>query len=204
MSGRSSSAPSGNHFASLSMNVRGISHGPRCEPATNSSVAVRETGSTGSHTEHVCVAVDVVVRLILVPGRALRRARLLHEHVVVVEAHPLGAHQPAGDRRCGRGPRRRAPAPRSRCQLQKSSKKRPGIVRPARDESARARVGEVLLDRRLDEREIVLGERSADADGAVAPDTPRRGPGATTGGTSIARVYVDGRRVDGSADRVAE
>ena len=55
MSGRSSSAPSGNHFASLSMNVRGISHGPRCEPATNSSVAARETGSTGSHTEHVCV-----------------------------------------------------------------------------------------------------------------------------------------------------
>jgi hypothetical protein len=29
------------------MKVRGISQGPRCEPATNSSVASRGTGSTG-------------------------------------------------------------------------------------------------------------------------------------------------------------
>ena len=54
MSGSSSRLPSGNHFASLSMNVRGISHGPRCEPATNSSVEARSTGSTGSHMLHVC------------------------------------------------------------------------------------------------------------------------------------------------------
>lgn len=49
MSGSSSRLPSGNHFARLSMNVRGISHGPRCEPAMNSSVDSRSTGSTGSH-----------------------------------------------------------------------------------------------------------------------------------------------------------
>ena len=53
MSGRSVSAPSGNHLAFPSMNVRGISHGPRCEPATNSSVADRGTGSTGIHTLQV-------------------------------------------------------------------------------------------------------------------------------------------------------
>ena len=47
MSGRSARLPSGNHFASLLMNERGISHGPRWEPATNSSVAGRLTGSTG-------------------------------------------------------------------------------------------------------------------------------------------------------------
>ena len=55
MSGSSSRLPSGNHFASLSMNVRGISHGPRCEPATNSSVDSRATGSTGIHMLQVCV-----------------------------------------------------------------------------------------------------------------------------------------------------
>ena len=32
-------------------------------------------------------AVDVVVRLVLMPRRRLARRRLLHEHVVVEEAH---------------------------------------------------------------------------------------------------------------------
>ena len=31
------------------MKLRGISQGPRCEPATNSSVEWRRTGSTGIH-----------------------------------------------------------------------------------------------------------------------------------------------------------
>ena len=31
------------------MNERGISHGPRCDAATNSSVECRATGSTGIH-----------------------------------------------------------------------------------------------------------------------------------------------------------
>jgi len=47
ISGRSARLPSGNHFAWESMNERGMSHGPRCEPATNSSVEARLTGSTG-------------------------------------------------------------------------------------------------------------------------------------------------------------
>lgn len=54
MSGSSSRLPSGNHFASASMKVRGMSHGPRCEPATNSSVDPRPTGSTGIHMLHAC------------------------------------------------------------------------------------------------------------------------------------------------------
>ena len=49
MSGSSASEPSGNHFAWPSRNVRGMYHGPRCEPATNSSVDARGTGSTGIH-----------------------------------------------------------------------------------------------------------------------------------------------------------
>ena len=53
MSGSSCRLPSGNQRASLSMKVRGISQGPRCDPATNSSVACRLTGSTGIHRLHV-------------------------------------------------------------------------------------------------------------------------------------------------------
>ena len=46
---------------------------------------------------HGVEPVDVVVGLILVPGRPDRRARLLHEQVVVVQADHARAHQPCGD-----------------------------------------------------------------------------------------------------------
>ena len=49
MSGSSASVPSGNHLAWSSRNERGMNHSPRCEPATNSSVDSRGTGSTGNH-----------------------------------------------------------------------------------------------------------------------------------------------------------
>ena len=86
MSGRSASVPSGNHFACESMNERGISQGPRCDPATNSRVDARLTGSTGIQKLDVLPALDVVVRLVLVPRRPLARAGLLGEHVIVIEA----------------------------------------------------------------------------------------------------------------------
>jgi len=47
----------------------------------------------------VLPAIDVVVRLVLVPRRALARAGLLDQHVVVVEAHGPRAHQLGGDGR---------------------------------------------------------------------------------------------------------
>ena len=47
MSGKSASVPSGNHLACAPMKLRGMSHGPRCDPATNSKVDSRRTGSTG-------------------------------------------------------------------------------------------------------------------------------------------------------------
>lgn len=49
MSGNSCSVPSANHFACPSLNVRGMYHGPRWEPFTNSSVLSRGTGSMGIH-----------------------------------------------------------------------------------------------------------------------------------------------------------
>ena len=58
-----------------------------------------------------------------------------------------------------------------RCQLQKSSKKRPGIVRTARDERALARLGEIAVDPARGERDLVLRERPAHADGAVAAES---------------------------------
>ena len=48
MSGISCRLPSGNHLAWWSMKLRGISHGPRCELATNSSVECGAPGPAGS------------------------------------------------------------------------------------------------------------------------------------------------------------
>ena len=47
MSGSSARLPSGNQRASPSRNVRGISHGPACDPATSSRLPSPGTGSTG-------------------------------------------------------------------------------------------------------------------------------------------------------------
>ena len=49
MSGSSARLPSGNQRASWLRKVRGISHGPRCEPATSSRQPASGTGSTGIH-----------------------------------------------------------------------------------------------------------------------------------------------------------
>ena len=113
--------------------------------------------------------VDVVVRLVLVPRRPLRRPRLLHEHVIVVEPHLLGTHQLTGDRR-----RRRVPGdplelgqPLPVAEVLEEATR---VVGTARDERALARLGEVGFDRRLGEREIRLRERSPHTDGAVAPE----------------------------------
>ncbi|MNG26932.1 hypothetical protein D3C84_1119810 [compost metagenome] len=54
MSGRSARLPSGNQRAWLSRKLRGMSQGPRWEPATNSSVDSRATGSTGIHMLQFC------------------------------------------------------------------------------------------------------------------------------------------------------
>ena len=119
------------------MNVRGISQGPRCEPATNSTVDSRSTGSTGIHMETVLEAVDVVVRLVLVPRRRLARAGLLDEQVVVEEPDLPRAHQLAGDRGRGRlrGRTPRTPGSAASCR----SPRRSGPGRPAGARRAPAR-----------------------------------------------------------------
>ena len=85
--------------------------------------------------------VDVVVRLVLVPRRALARPRLLDEHVVVVQPH--GAWRPSARPAMAAAPDSRANRSISgiRCQLQKSSTNAPSSALLARlasgDRSAR-------------------------------------------------------------------
>src|SRR4029077_12230234 len=45
----------------------------------------------------VLLSADVVIRLILVPGRALARAGLLGQHVIVIQPRRSAAHQPGTD-----------------------------------------------------------------------------------------------------------
>ncbi len=87
----------------------------------------------------------------------------------MVEAHLLRAHQLAGNRGGGRrahdlfDPRQPLPVAEV---LEEPSR----IVRAARDESAITRRGEVLLDRGLDERDLLGREGLPHADRAVAAE----------------------------------
>ena len=139
-------------------------------------------------------AVDVVVRLILVPRRALRRPRLLHEHVVVVEPHL--ARRPSTRRRSPPRASPRRPARARAAAASCRSPRRSGPGRPAGSRRARAR-----SDRRgsarspprraRDPAPRTLRARRPRRHGG----TPRRAPGSTTGDASIARVYVRGAAV---------
>jgi hypothetical protein len=87
----------------------------------------------------------------------------------VEEAHVTRSHQLAGDRRGGRLPDELLelgdPLPVAEV-LEEAA----GIVGPRSDERPLARLGEVPLDAALEQRDVLCGERAADADGAVAPE----------------------------------
>ncbi len=131
--------------------------------------------------------VDVVVRLVLMPRCPLRRARLLHEDVIVVEPDaPAPISSPAiaaaGDVRttCSSSGRR--------CQLQKSSKNRPGssgrLATSARSLGA-ARFCSIAASASDDVR---VRERAANADGAVATERLYHGIGRSARAAAIGRV----------------
>ena len=115
------------------------------------------------------MAVDVVVGLILVPRRRLARRRLLHEHVVMEEPHPPRAHQLPCDLRGRRLPDEPLvlgdPLPAAEV-LEEAAR----VVRAARDERALARLCEIAVDPARHERNLVVREGAADADGAVAAE----------------------------------
>src|SRR5436190_21893292 len=117
---------------------------------------------------YVLRALDVVVRLVLVPGRLLPCTGFLDEHVVVKEAHLRRAHQLA----CDRGRRRLTDELLElgdALPVAKVLEEAPRIVRARCDERPLARLREVALDPALDERDLLGRERTADADRPVAP-----------------------------------
>ena len=166
MSCSSSRLPSGNQRACPSMNVRGMSHGPRCEPATNSSVERRGTGSTGIQTLHVCGRRRCSTAG---PGATASAGgcRLLDQHVVVVEPDRRGAHQAGGDAAAESRITCSYSAIPARCRSpRRSARGRP--VGWRRSPAGSGRRG--CVDPALDEGDLVGGEGAAHADGAVAPE----------------------------------
>jgi hypothetical protein len=126
----------------------------------------------------VLYALDVVVRLVLVPWGRLAGARLLDQQVVVEESNLPGAHQLAGDR-SGRGAAHELLVLRDPLPVAEVLEESAGVVRPACHERPLARLGEVALDPTLDERDLVGGKRAAHAHGAVPSkmlDSRRRHP----------------------------
>ena len=122
-------------------------------------------GVDGEPHAGVLAAVDVVVRLVLVPRRALAGAGLLDEHVVVVEPHRPRAHQPGGDRGDAGLPdealHRRQPRPVAEVLDERA------VVVGARPLGPRRQVGQVGVDG-LPGQLDVLGRRRPPA------RTPRR------------------------------
>ncbi|MNT06917.1 hypothetical protein D3C72_1416030 [compost metagenome] len=112
-------------------------------------------------------ALDVVVGLVLVPRRALARAGLLHEQVVVVQAHGVGAHEPLREWRQRRLPDEAAEGV-DLLPVAEVLEEAARVVGPARDLGARAGRRQVRLDAALQQREFVGREQLADADRAVA------------------------------------
>ena len=134
------------------------------------------------------------------PRRPGHRARLLHEHVVVIEADGARAHQLAGDRRGRRRPHDALELLQALPVAEVLEEAAP-VVRPARDEHTLARLGEILLDRSLDAGELVSRERTADTDCAVPAE--RRDLVGCGEGDSVHPPSLDREMVDASGSSVS-
>ena len=120
----------------------------------------------GSPERAVVEAVDVVVRLVLMPGSLLTCARLLHQHVIVVQPH-VAAHQVAGGVSSA-GVDRDVAELRDALPVAEVLAEPARIVRLARHLESRTRVREIALDAAFDRRDLLGGEESPDHDNAVA------------------------------------
>ena len=142
------------------------------EPATNSSVEARRHGIDREPHAGVLAAFDVVVRLVLVPRRALAGAGLLDEDVVVVEPHRRRSHQLGGDRGDAGLPdepldRRQ---PRASCRSPRRTHRR----RRARPLGQRRQVGQVGVDRLARQLDVLRVETPRGRNRPVALGTLRR------------------------------
>ncbi len=142
--GRSVSVPSGNHqrgFAS-----HGINRNPEAD---------------------VLAPFDIVVRLILVPGRRLPGAGLLRQHMIVVEPDSGALHQPPR----GFGQRRiedETPVVRDVLPIAEVLDETPGVIGAAGYLGARTQVSEILIDAGAKHRHFLRPKQPADTRGTVA------------------------------------
>ena len=114
---------------------------------------------------------DVVVRLILVPGRLLPSARLLGEHVIVIQPHGAAAHQLCR----GFGQARLADEPPVTLILLPGTEildEAAGVRGIAGDLGARTQVRQVVIDAGAQQRDLSGIEPSAQTDCAVALKSP--------------------------------
>jgi hypothetical protein len=114
-------------------------------------------------------ALDVVVRLVLVPRRPLARAGFLDEQVVVEETDAARAHQAPRDLGRSRAADEQLVL-RNALPVAEVLDEPAGVVRAARDERALARFAEVPLDPAPDELDFLRRERVAHAHGPVASE----------------------------------
>jgi hypothetical protein len=135
------------------------------------------------------VPVDVVVRLILVPRRALGGPALLDQHVIVVEADPRGGHQ-----RRGHGGHPRMPGQlldlRDLPPPAEVLHERAGVIGAAGHLGQRSGRGQDRVDRGGRDRHLARVQHLADARHTVLRESPRR----VFYGHSVVRTHNEFRR----------
>ena len=147
----------------------GARHEPWALVRTGHKLQRRSAGHRIDRYPHADVlhAVDVVVGLVLVPGRALAGSRLLHQHMVVVQPHGARLHQALRNQR-------------QRCLAHKAAKLRDvlpvaevleeaaRVIRPAGHFGARAGRGQVGVDAVAQQGHFIGREQLLDAQRAIA------------------------------------
>ena len=114
----------------------------------------------------VLLSADVVIRLILVPGRALARSGLLGQHVIVVQAH-RGAAREGGANLTERRPEYQLPIVAIFLPAAEILDEPPGIVAGAGNLRPRAGMRQILIDARCKEFDFARLQELAQHHGAL-------------------------------------
>src|SRR6059058_746179 len=123
-------------------------------------------GIHGNPEAAILPAADVVIRLILVPGRTLTRAGLLGQHMIVVEPRRGAAHQSCSDL-AERRSEYELPIALVVLPAPEVLEKEAGIAGSARDLRPGAGMRQILVDSRPEELDLVLLEKLPQHHGAV-------------------------------------
>ena len=160
----------------------GIHEGTRHEPGPQMGACHELQRRLPCHRIHrnpeaaVLPSFDVVVGLILMPGRALARAGLLGQHVIVVEPRAVAAHQTAGYRRQGRF-EYEAPVLPVFLPVAEILDELARVIRAARDLGTRAGLREVGVDPFAQLLDLCRTEQATHADRTVPLEVADQIPG---------------------------